>query len=591
MHKILLLFLFVFSFGNQYGQELEQSWKFSAIENDAGESIVPVNSEVDFLKFNNGAFTYELAAKDSLKASGDYVLQNNLLVFFYSKPSDTIRRYRISEHTDSTLVFSENEVFYKFTSEPADNASAVVPVKKKRIAIDPNQGLGVTAYSVFRGAIGMIFLLFVCYFLSSNRRKINWRLVFSGLALQLIFAVLVLKVPFVATIFEWFSEKVVAFLALADVGANFVLGAWPDLAEIFEVKFDENGNIMKESFTIGYMFAFKVLPTIVFFSAFTSLLYYLGILQKIVYAFAWIMSKTMRLSGAESLAAAANIFIGQTEAPLVVKPYLEKMTKSEMLCLMVGGMATIAGGVLAAFIAFLGGDSDAERVIFAKHLLTASIMSAPAAIIIAKMLYPEVESVNTKLNIAREKIGSNVLDAISKGTTDGIKLAVNVGAMLLVFTSLMAVLNWISADLFGASTGLNDKITAATDGRYTELSMQYILGNVFAPIAWIIGVPAEDITVVGQLLGEKTILNEFFAYASLSDLKNAGAITNYRSIVIATYALCGFANFASIGIQIGGIGVLAPSQRKVLAAFGVKALIGGTVAALLTATIAGMLIG
>ncbi len=591
MRKILLLLLFVFSFANHFGQDLEQNWKFSAIENEEGESIVPVNSDVDFIKFNDGAFTYELAAKDSLKASGDYVLQNNLLVFFYSKPTDTIRRYRITEHTDSTLVFSENKVFYRFFTEDTMEQAPVVAGVKKRLAIDPSQGLGITTYSVFRGTIGMLFLLLVCYLLSSNRRKIAWRLVFSGLALQLIFAILVLKVPFVATIFEWFSEKVVAFLSLADVGANFVLGAWPDLAEIFQVKFDENGELIKETFTIGYMFAFKVLPTIVFFSAFTSLLYYLGILQKIVYAFAWIMSKTMRLSGAESLAAAANIFIGQTEAPLVVKPYLDKMTKSEMLCLMVGGMATIAGGVLAAFIAFLGGDSDAERVIFAKHLLTASIMSAPAAIIIAKMLYPEVEAVNTKLDIAREKIGSNVLDAISKGTTDGIKLAVNVGAMLLVFTSLMAVLNWISVDLVGAPTGLNDKISAATDGRYTELSMQYILGNVFAPIAWIIGVPSEDITVVGQLLGEKTILNEFFAYASLSDMKNAGAIANYRSIVIATYALCGFANFASIGIQIGGIGVLAPSQRRTLATFGVKALIGGTVAALLTATIAGMLIG
>ena len=299
----------------------------------------------------------------------------------------------------------------------------------------------------------------------------------------------------------------------------------------------------------------------------------------------------MRLSGAESLAAAANIFIGQTEAPLVVKPYLDKMTKSEMLCLMVGGMTTIAGGVLAAYIAFLGGESDAEKAIFAKHLLTASIMSAPAAIIIAKMLYPETEEVNRKLDISKDKIGSNLLDAISRGTTEGLKLAVNVGAMLLVFTAVMAVFNWITMDMIGAPTGLNDMIMAATDGRYDGLSMQFLLGNVFAPVAWIIGVPAEDMVTVGQLLGEKTILNEFFAYASLSELKTSGALSNYRSIVIATYALCGFANFASIGIQIGGIGVLAPSQRKTLAAFGIKALIGGTVAALLTATIAGMLIG
>ena len=299
----------------------------------------------------------------------------------------------------------------------------------------------------------------------------------------------------------------------------------------------------------------------------------------------------MQLSGAESLAAAANVFIGQTEAPLVVKPYLEKMTKSEMLCLMVGGMATLAGGVLAAYISFLGGDDEAQRIIFAKHLLTASIMSAPAAIIIAKMLYPETEEIDRKLDISKEKAGSNILDAISRGTIDGLKLAVNVGAMLLVFTALMAVLNWITEDGIGNLLGINDLIADNTDGRYSGLSMQYILGVIFAPVAWLIGVPTEDITVVGQLLGEKTILNEFYAYGSLRDLKNTGILTNYRSIVIATYTLCGFANFASIGIQIGGIGALAPSQRSTLAAFGIKALIGGTVAALLTATIAGMLIG
>ncbi|MEQ3656741.1 MAG: nucleoside transporter C-terminal domain-containing protein [Dokdonia sp.] len=442
------------------------------------------------------------------------------------------------------------------------------------LAIDPEIGIGLSANSLGRGILGMVFLIGVCFALSSNRRKINWRLVITGLILQLLFAILVLKVDFVAAGFDWISRKVVDFLNIAEQGALFVFG-----------------KLVDPSASMGYIFAFKVLPTIVFFSAFTSLLYYLGILQIIVKALAWVMSKTMQLSGAESLAAAANVFIGQTEAPLVVKPYLDKMTKSEMLCLMVGGMATIAGGVLAAFIAFLGGDSIAEQAIFAKHLLTASIMSAPAAIIIAKMLYPETEEVNRKLNISKEKVGTNVLDAISRGTTDGLKLAVNVGAMLLVFTALMGVLNWMLGDLIGDITGLNGLIASASDGRYTSLSMEYILGNIFAPVAWIIGVPAEDITTVGQLLGEKTILNEFYAYGSLSTLKASGTITNYRSIVIATYALCGFANFASIGIQIGGIGVLAPSQRGTLARFGVKALIGGTVAALLTATIAGMLIG
>ncbi|MGB3591680.1 MAG: nucleoside transporter C-terminal domain-containing protein [Nonlabens sp.] len=444
------------------------------------------------------------------------------------------------------------------------------------IDIDATGGYGFTFESFYRGAIGIAFLIGLCFLFSSNRRNVDWKLVGIGVSMQILFAVLFLKVDQVAMVFQWIAEKVVEFLAVAEEGAQFVFGGLVDPSQ-----------------SMGYIFAFKVLPTIVFFSAFTSLLYYLGILQKIVYGFAWVMSKTMRLSGAESLAAAANIFIGQTEAPLVVKPYLEKMTKSEMLCLMVGGMATIAGGVLAAFIEFLGGQDAVAKAEFARHLITASIMSAPAAIVMAKILFPEntPELIDRKLDISKEKIGSNILDAISIGTTDGLKLAVNVGAMLLVFTAIIAVVNWFLGDLIGDPTGLNTLIADATDGRYEKFSMQYILGNVFAPVAWIIGVPSTDIVAVGQLLGEKTILNEFFAYASLSKMKAAETLTNYRSIVISTYALCGFANFASIGIQIGGIGVLAPGQRKVLAAFGLKALLGGTCAALLTATIAGMLFG
>ncbi|WP_105070284.1 NupC/NupG family nucleoside CNT transporter [Nonlabens arenilitoris] len=470
-------------------------------------------------------------------------------------------------------------IFISFIAQavlPASSNTVVQEITTNNIAISNVTAPNVTFESIYRGLIGIAFLLGIGFAFSANRKKIDWRLVIIGISLQIIFATLFLLVEEVAAVFQWIAEKVVEFLAVAEEGAQFVFG-----------------NLVDPSQSMGYIFAFKVLPTIVFFSAFTSLLYYLGILQKIVYVFAWVMSKTMRLSGAESLAAAANIFIGQTEAPLVVKPYLEKMTKSEILCLMVGGMATIAGGVLAAFIEFLGGTDPVAKAEFARHLITASIMSAPAAIVMAKMLFPETDTdkIDRKLDISKEKIGSNVLDAISRGTTDGLKLAVNVGAMLLVFTAIIAVVNWFLGDLIGAPSGLNDLIVDATDGRYQKFSMQYILGNLFAPIAWIIGVPATDIVAVGQLLGEKTILNEFFAYASLSKLKAAGVLTNYRSIVISTYALCGFANFASIGIQIGGIGVLAPSQRKTLAAFGIKALIGGTCAALLTATIAGMLFG
>jgi len=581
MNRFLIPFVILFFFGNTFiGQTLEKDWKFSSIQTTDGTSLFDIQPETDSFSLKKGRFSYSLLAKNNLNASGDYMFQNNLLVLFYNTPSDTIRRYRVTELTDTTLKFTENKVTYAFTSDidtPAEVLIAEEVIKtdpKNNLAVDTDLGLGVSGKSIGRGLLGMFFLITVCFLLSSNRRKINWRLVLSGLALQLIFAVLVLKVDFVAYGFDWISRMIVNFLNIAEEGALFVFG-----------------KLVDPSASMGYIFAFKVLPTIMFFSAFTSLLYYLGILQFIVKGLAWVMSKTMRLSGAESLAAAANVFIGQTEAPLVVKPYLDKMTKSEMLCLMVGGMATIAGGVLAAFIAFLGGDSVAEQTIFAKHLLTASIMSAPAAIIIAKILYPETEEVNHKLDISKEKVGTNILDAISRGTTDGLKLAVNVGAMLLVFTALMGVANWMLGDLIGDITGLNGVIESATEGRYSGLSMEYILGNIFAPVAWIIGVPAEDITVVGQLLGEKTILNEFYAYSSLSTLKATGAITNYRSIVIATYALCGFANFASIGIQIGGIGVLAPSQRSTLAKFGIKALIGGTIAALLTATIAGMLIG
>lgn len=492
-----------------------------------------------------------------------------------AQDSNTTPQHDSLQHVSITETQTTHSLHSNNTEEHSQKITQPNSLKhNEHITVIPSKGF--SFYSLLRGLIGLVFLLFICYLLSAKKKAIDWKLVATGLGLQIIFALLVLKVNFVATGFDIISKKIVEFLALSDKGAEFLFGG-----------------LVTNTDTFGYIFAFKVLPTIVFFSAFTSLLYYLGILQKFVYVFAWVMSKTMRLSGAESLAAAANIFIGQTEAPLVVKPYLEKMTKSEILSLMVGGMATIAGGVLAAFITFLGGDSDAEKVIFTKHLLTASIMSAPAAIMIAKMLYPQTEhdKIDSNLKISKDKIGTNILDAISRGTTDGLKLAVNVGAMLLVFTALMAVLNWFTGDLIGKYTGLNDLIASSTNGRYTNLSMQYILGNIFAPIAWLIGVPFEDIRAVGQLLGEKTILNEFFAYASLSKMKATNLILNHRSIVIATYALCGFANFASIGIQIGGIGVLAPSQRTNLARFGIKALIGGTVAALLTATVAGMIIG
>jgi CNT family concentrative nucleoside transporter len=554
LKRLLFTGLFLISTIVQ-SQSIEGQWRFESITQD-GTPLFEINPKTDFMTIDSGVFDYALEAKGKLKASGNYSIQENTLIFYYESPKDTTRYYQMAQSQD-TLTLNEAGVTYRFVS-------------KKNT---PN-GLTMSLESLGRGLVGLMFLVLMGYLLSSNRRRIDWRLVGTGLILQLVFALLVLKVDRVAMGFDWLSQQVVTFLNFSEKGAEFLFGG-----------------LVNNQSTFGYIFAFKVLPTVVFFSAFTSVLYYFGIIQRVIKGFAWVMSRTMRLSGAESLAAAANIFIGQTEAPLVVKPYLDKMTKSELMCLMVGGMATIAGGVLAAYIAFLGGSSEAEKVYFAKHLLTASIMSAPAAIVIAKMLYPETEKVDRKLDISREKIGVNVLDAIAKGTTDGLKLAINVGAMLLVFTALIAVFNWITVDWIGGPTGLNEQISEQTDGRYTGLSLQYILGNLFAPVAWIIGVPAADIVAVGQLLGEKTILNEFFAYASLSDLKNSGILTSNRSIVIATYSLCGFANFASIGIQIGGIGGLAPNQQSNLAKFGIKALIGGTIAALMTATIAGMLIG
>ncbi|MDX1905711.1 MAG: nucleoside transporter C-terminal domain-containing protein [Bacteroidia bacterium] len=426
---------------------------------------------------------------------------------------------------------------------------------------------------IVRGTLGLIVMVVILWALSANRKAIDWKLVGSGMALQLLFAVLVLKVPFVKIGFSWVADRFVEILGFTRAGTEFLFGKLVD-AEGF-----------------AYIFAFQVLPTVIFFSALMSILYYLGILQRVVFGFAWVMSKTMRLSGAESLSTAGNIFLGQTEAPLLIKPYLKHMTRSEIMTVMCGGMATIAGGVFAAYVGYLGGTDPEMQRIFATHLLTASVMSAPAAIVAAKMLLPETETINTDLTIPRDRIGSNLLDAIANGTSDGLRLAVNVGVMLLVFTALIKMCNYFLADGLGEITGLNDWVTTVTQGRYTQFNLQYLFGLLFAPMAWLLGVPAEDMLITGQLLGEKTIINEFVAYTTLGTAQTAGLITHYKSVIIATYALCGFANFASIGIQIGGIGALEPSQRRNLSELGIKALIGGTMASFFTAAIAGMLAG
>lgn len=425
-------------------------------------------------------------------------------------------------------------------------------------------------WSILRGTLGITALIVITFLFSSNRKRIDWALVAKGTALQIIIAILVLKVPFIESVFKEVSEGFVWLISKTDAGVDFLFGQMG------------TGIVQPPLIT----FAVKVLPTIIFFSALMSALYYLGILQKIVYVFAWVMKKFMRLSGAESLAAAGNVFLGQTESPLLVKPYLLGMTKSEMMCLMTGGMATIAGGVLAAYVTFLGGDDPVQQAFFAKHLLTASIISAPAAIVAAKILIPETEEINEDLKIEKQKIGTNLLEAISNGTSDGLRLAVNVGAMLIVFTALMALGNGI-LEWVGGWSGLNGVIAENTP--YADgLSFQFILGYIGAPIVWLIGVDGPDIVAVGELLGQKTVLNEFIAYPRLGEMREAGQLSQ-KSIIISTYMLCGFANFASIGIQIGGIGSLVPSRKGLLSKLGMRALLGGTIASLMTAAIVGML--
>lgn len=424
-----------------------------------------------------------------------------------------------------------------------------------------------------RGLLGVVTLLGICYLLSRNRAAINWRLVASGIGLQLAFAILVLKVPGVSWAFDSFARIFTYIIQWSENGAQFLFG---DLAS------GKNG--------FGYIFAFRVLPTVMFYSALSAVLFYFGILQKIVYGIAWVLTRSMGMSGPESLAAAANVFIGQTEAPLIIRPYLAGMSRSEVMCLMTGGMATIAGGVFAAYVGFLGGDNPEQQLLFARHLLAASIMSAPAAIVCAKILIPETEKQELeKLTHTDTRVGDNLLDAISQGTTDGLKLAVNVGAMLIVFTSLVFMLNWILQYTVGDWTGLNAQIQAATGGRFEGLTFTYVLGLVFAPLAWILGTPWADSLAVGQLLGMKTMINEFVAYGAMGELQKVNPM-GFKAEIIALYALCGFSNFASIGIQIGGIGTLAPNQRKALTELGYWSLIAGSIACFLTATIAGMLL-
>ena len=574
MKKLLCSIVVLFLMGNLTAQSIENKWVFNDIQTQEGTSLFEINTSTDTFSLQEGMFEYSLAAKNNLKASGDYIFQNNLLVLFYTQPTDTIRRYRITELTQNNLSFTENNIAYSFkaqktTATATDQQDDQIKTKE---AIIPSQGFSFD--SLWRGVLGMVTLLFIAFLFSANRKAISWRTVGLGLALQLVIAVGVLKITFIQKIFEGIGKLFISILDFTKAGSKF----------LFE-------GLVVDMDTFGFIFAFQVLPTILFFSALTSVLFYLGIIQKVVKAFGWLLSKVLKISGAESLSVAGNIFLGQTEAPLLIKAYLEKMNKSEMLLVMIGGMATVAGAVLAAYIGFLGGDDPALRLVFAKHLLAASVMAAPGAIVISKILYPQTEEINTDVTVSTEKIGSNILDAIANGTTEGLKLAVNVGAMLLVFVAFIAMFNGILGWI-GDVTTVNDWMASNTS--YPSLSLEAILGTVFAPLMWLIGVASKDMMMMGQLLGIKLAASEFVGYIQLAELKNINNIMhlNYeKSIIMATYMLCGFANFASIGIQIGGIGSLAPGQRKTLSKFGMKALIGGSIASLISATIAGMIIG
>jgi len=561
------LFFILFGIITAHSQTISKSWTFQSAK-DTTQTHTGFDSN-DNMVLEDGRFTINSQKGEGIKAQGDYLYQNNLLVFFFNEPADSIQKFRITELTDDSLLLTDNSNTYTFQDTPL-LIEEVIPVNTAKQII-PSQGISWT--SVSRGALGMVSLLLIAFLFSSSRRSISWKTVIIGLAAQMLLAIGVLKITFVKNIFEFVGGIFVLILDFTRAGSEFLLG----------------GMMNVESF--GFIFLFQVLPTIIFFSALTSVLFYLGVIQIIVKGLAWVLTKLMGISGAESLSVAGNIFLGQTEAPLMIKAYLERMNRSEMLLVMIGGMATVAGGVLAAYIGFLGGDDPVLRLQFAKHLLAASVMAAPGAIVISKILYPQIEAINTNVEVSSEKIGSNILDAIANGTTEGLKLAANVAAMLLVFIAFIAMINYLLGWI-GGITSLN--LLMADYTPYDKFSLESILGTVFSPLMWLIGVAKEDMMLMGQLLGIKLAASEFVGYIQLADLKNpmnALSLNYEKSVIMATYMLCGFANFASIGIQIGGIGSLAPGQRKVLSEFGMKALLGGTIASLLSATIAGMLIG
>ena len=437
--------------------------------------------------------------------------------------------------------------------------------------IIPHQGMSFE--SLFRGLIGMLVLIVLAYLFSNNRKQISWKLVSIGLIAQISIAIGVIKISVIKSFFGVISSFFVKILEYTNAGTTMLLGEFASIDKY------------------GFIFVFQALPIIIFFSALTSVLFYLGIIQKIVQFFAWSLKKLLGISGPESLTVAGNIFLGQTEAPLLIKAYLEKMNRSELFLVMLGGMATVAGSVMGAYIGFLGGDDPIERLAFAKSLLAASVMAAPGAVVVAKIMYPQTEKIIENITIPTDKIGNNFIGTLSMGTSEGVRMAVNVGAMLLVFISLIAMINGVFFGI-GDELGLNKWVIENTP--YENFSIELILGYLFAPLMLLIGVETMDVAIMGQLLGLKLVASEFVGYielASLKDINNTLHFGYQKSILMASYLLCGFANFASIGIQVGGISVIAPLQRKNLSELGLKAMIGGTIVSLMSATIAGAILG
>lgn len=547
--------------------QLQSKWDVIEIKDYQSEHTFFNESETP-IKFSfeeNQRFSIQ---KDSTKITGNYKLNDSIITFQTELNIFNYSSLHFHFKDESNLFLENNQLKIHLLKD--ENLVSPLAEENKEELIKSS---GFTFESFWRGVLGMISILIIAFLFSANRKAISWKTVGAGLSAQLLLAIGILQIGFVQAFFDIISKIFVKILDFTVVGSEFLLG---DLMNT-------------DSF--GFIFIFQILPTVIFFSALTSVLFYLGVIQIVVKGMAWVLTKLLGISGAEGLSVAGNIFLGQTESPLMIKAYLEKLTRSEVLLVMIGGMATVAGGVLAAYIGFLGGNDPAAKLEFARHLLAASVMAAPGAIVVSKMLYPQQAKIDDTAEVSQDKIGSNILDAISNGTTEGLKLAANVGAMLLVFIAFIAMINY-GLEKFGDITTLNSVV--ANNTPYESFSLESILGLIFAPLMWLVGVAKEDVMLMGQLLGIKIVASEFVGYIQLAELKDTANLLSLKfekSVIMATYMLCGFANFASIGIQIGGIGSLAPGQRKVLSEFGMRALLGGTLASLLSATIAGMIIG